>query len=146
VSERVHGSDPWVFVLLNDDVEPPVDVDWRCKFDDGETVGLNDERWTVDIIDLGWFFVVVDWVGEVGRRATGRCVRGWILIVVFVDNNGAVTGRTLDELDFPFDNDDDDVFVTDCFTREEATRDITPVIGAEACNNTQTYTQMFTSV
>ena len=27
VSERTHGIEAWVFVLLNDDVEPPVDVD-----------------------------------------------------------------------------------------------------------------------
>ena len=27
VSERTHGIDAWVLVLLNDDVEPPVDVD-----------------------------------------------------------------------------------------------------------------------
>lgn len=27
VCERTHGFDPCVFVLLNDDVEPPVDVD-----------------------------------------------------------------------------------------------------------------------
>ena len=43
-------------------------------------------------------------------------------------------------------NDDDDVFVADCFTREEATWDITPITGVVACNNTQTYTQMCTRV
>lgn len=142
VSERVPGSDPWVFVLLNDDVEPPVDVDWRCNFDEGEIVGLNDERRTVDSIGLGCVFVV-ERFDEVGRRATGRCVRDWIFVVVFVGTNGAVTGRTLVELVFPFD-DDNDVFVTDCFTREEATWDITPITGVVACNNTQTYTQMCT--
>ncbi len=55
---------------------------------------------------------------------------------------GAVAGRTLVKVDFPFD----DGFATDGFTREGAIRDVTPVIGVEACNNTQTYAQMCTSV
>jgi hypothetical protein len=65
------------------------------------------------------------------------------LAVVFVADNGAVPGRTLmfELIGFPFD--DDDGFGMDGFTREGTTRDITPVTGAEACNNTQTYTQMY---
>ena len=83
-----------------------------------------------------------------GRRATGRCERDCTLIavvvVVFVADNGAVLGRTLlvELVGFPFNVDGDDGFVTDGFTREGITRDITPLIGVEACNNTQTYTQM----
>ena len=75
---------------------------------------------------------------------TCRCVRDCTLVVVVVVDNGAVPGRTLlaELVGFPFNVDGGDGLVTDGFTREGATRDITPVIGAEACNNTQTYTQM----
>lgn len=62
------------------------------------------------------------------------------MVVVFVGNNGAVPGRSLVmEFVFPFDGDG---LTRVCFTREEATRDVTPTTGTEACNNTQTYTRM----
>jgi len=67
-------------------------------------------------------------------------------LLVVVVSNGAVTGRNFDGPSRPFDDNNEDVLVTDCLPREELARDATPVIGAEACNNTQTYTQMYTSV
>lgn len=61
-------------------------------------------------------------------------------MLVFVDDDGAVSGRSLlIEVLLPFDNDG---LVRDCFTREGGTRVITPTVGVEACNSTQTYTQM----
>lgn len=134
VSDRIHGIEPWVFVLLKDEVDPPVDVDWRWRFD----VGLNEGRRTLDVTGFDWglILVFVDWVGGDGRRATDRCRRGWAIVLLFVDDNGAVSGL---ERCFPFDNDG---LVRDCFTREGGTRVITPTVGVEACNSTQTYTQM----
>ena len=53
VSDRTHGMDACVFVLLIDEVEPPVDVDCRCRFDvDDEIVEPNDER---RVFDTGGF-------------------------------------------------------------------------------------------
>ena len=87
--------------------------------------------------------MIVGCVGGDGRRATDRCRRGWIVVLVFVDDDDdddAVSGRSLlIEVLFPFDNDG---LVRDCFTREGGTRVITPTVGVEACNSTQTYTQM----
>ena len=63
------------------------------------------------------------------------------MVIGFVGNNGAVLGRAPTvELVFPFDGAGG--LMRDCFTREGATRDIAPIIGAEAYNNTQTYTRM----
>ena len=71
VSDRTHGMDACVFVLLIDEVEPPVDVDcrWRLEVDE-ESVEPNDER---RVFDTGGF-VRVFAVGG-GTRGIKRCVR-----------------------------------------------------------------------
>ncbi len=114
VSERVHGIDAWVFVLLNDDVEPPVDVDWRCKFD---VVAPIDERRFVDIGGLVRTFVV----GGGRRMGTKRWVRDWVLVIVADFDKGAVSGRTFDALTFPF--------TTGCLLWEEVLRGTVLMIG-----------------
>jgi len=59
VAERVHGIDPWVLVLLNEEVEPPVEVDCRSKFDViGEIFAPKEERRFVKTGGLGRGFVV----------------------------------------------------------------------------------------
>ena len=71
VSDRTHGMDACVFVLLIDEVEPPVDVDCRCRLDvDEESVEPNDER---RVFDTGGF----DRVFAAGGGTSGikRCVR-----------------------------------------------------------------------
>lgn len=146
VLERIYGLDPGVFVLLNDDVDPPVDVDCLIKLD-ADVVKVA--RRIVGVIALGrGLVVVVDCLGEPGWTTTERFVWGGILcvVVVFVDNMVAVCGRPFGKLGLPFDEVDGDGFVTDCLTREEAIRGTTPVFRAESCNNTQTYTQMYNSV
>jgi hypothetical protein len=149
VSERICGIDPWVFVLLNDDVEPPVDVDCRFKLDDDEPDKLNDARRIVGVIALGRGRDV-DRVDGVGITVVERCACDWtlvvVVVVVFFDDRVAVIGRAFGKVDLPFEIDDDNVLVTDCSTREEAVRATTPVFSAEACKNTQTYTQMCNSV
>ena len=42
-----------MFVLLNDDVEPPTDVEMRCKLDDGGSVEVNVARRIAGAIALG---------------------------------------------------------------------------------------------
>lgn len=71
VSDRTHGMDACVFVLLIDEVEPPVDVDCRCRLEvDDEIVEPNDER---RVFDTGGFVRLF----AVGGGTTGikRCVR-----------------------------------------------------------------------
>ncbi len=97
VSERVHGIDPWVFVLLNEDVEPPVDVDCRSKFDViGEMFVPNDERRFVESGGLGRAFVV-----DGKTMGTIRWVRGWAVVVIVSFVEGAVVGRIFNKLTFP---------------------------------------------
>ncbi len=110
ISERVLGIDPWVFVLLNEDVEPPVDVDCRSKFD--VIVGLNDERRFVESDGLGRIFVVD------GRTiGTIRWVRDWAVNVGFVE--GAVAGRIFDKVTFSLDT---ETIVLVCLIRIGAIR------------------------
>lgn len=131
VSARVvQGIDVCVFVLLNDDVEPPVDVDWRCKFDvDEEIVEPNDERRFVDTGGLDRIFDDVE-VWTIGiKRWVRDCVL-FVVVVVVVDcdgvcnvafDGGAVAGRILDVVNFKFDV-DADVCVTGGLVLAEATR------------------------
>jgi hypothetical protein len=64
VLERIYGLDPGVFVLLNDDVDPPVDVDCLIKLD-ADVVKVA--RRIVGVIALGrGLVVVVDCLGEPG--------------------------------------------------------------------------------
>jgi hypothetical protein len=119
----VHGIDDCVFVLLNDDVEPPVDVDWRCKVD-GEPY---DERRFVDSGGLVRGFVVGG--GTIGIK---RCVRDWMLVVSVVFDGGAVAGRVFEGFIFPFD---DEAFAIVCLLRDGAIRGGTLVIGIKICND-----------
>ena len=61
VSMCVDGFDACVLVLLSDDVEPPVDVDCRWRFDAVESM---DERRLVGTVGFGRAFAV-------GGRRTG---------------------------------------------------------------------------
>ncbi len=125
VSERVHGIDAWVFVLLNDDVEPPVDVDWRSKFDVvEEIVGPNDERRFVETGGLGR--ILVDGGRTIGTK---RWVRDWLLVGGGGGgfDKGAVAGRTFDKLIFPFV----------CLLRKGTIRGGTLAIGTEGWNRNE---------
>lgn len=101
VDANMHEIDSSVLVLLADEV----------------TVGLNDERRTVDNVGLGWTkFFRSNWA-----------------FVMFLIVNGAMIGRFVNDWGFPFDGG---------FIWENVVRETTFVINIEACNNVQTYTQM----
>lgn len=124
VSERIHGIEAWVFVLLSDDVEPPVDVDWRCKFDvEEESVEPKDERRFVETGGLSLGFMV-----EVATVGIKRWARDWVLTAV-VFGRGTVTGRIFGTFSFPFGNDE---FITVGLFRAEAIRGTAFEIGAAA--------------
>jgi hypothetical protein len=119
----IHGIDVWVFVLLKDDVEPPVDVDCRCKFDGAEP---NDERRFVETGGFSRVFVV-------GGRIMGtrRWVRDWIFVVGGGFDGGAVAGRAFVGLTFTPDG---EVVVPVCLFREGGIRGATIGIGTEGWN------------